>query len=169
MGLMSDQRLRLFRELFIRHSHELLRLLTRRVGIQDAPDVLQETYLRVLRQTDGETIAEPYAFLQTTAINLAKDHRRRLKTEQKYLEFGTIAVDLPAANAAPDYQIEADQRLTLLLLAVEKLPPRCRQVFIMRRFENLHQEEIARRLGISRNMVEKHLRLALARLRATLD
>lgn len=52
---------------------------------------------------------------------------------------------------------------------MQQLPPRCRQVFIMRRFGGLHQEEIARRLGISRNMVEKHMRLALERLRAALD
>jgi DNA-directed RNA polymerase specialized sigma24 family protein len=39
----------------------------------------------------------------------------------------------------------------------------------MRRFEDLHQEVIARQLGISRNMVEKHMRLAVRRLQETLD
>lgn len=40
---------------------------------------------------------------------------------------------------------------------------------MLRRFEDLPQDEIARRLGISRNMVEKHLRLALDRRRAALE
>jgi RNA polymerase sigma factor (sigma-70 family) len=57
----------------------------------------------------------------------------------------------------------------LLYAAIEALPPKCRQVFIMRRFHDLSQDEIARRLGVSRNMVEKHLRLALERCRAALD
>jgi RNA polymerase sigma factor (sigma-70 family) len=94
-------------------------------------------------------------FFIKTAIDLAKDHRRRRKTEQRYLDFGLDAGDLPAQSAAPDDRMEAAERLKLLVAAVAQLPPRCRQHFVMRRFEDLHQEEIARRLGISRSMVEK--------------
>ncbi len=155
--------------LFARSSRSLLRYLSRRVGIQDAPDLLQETYLRVFRHAEREIIAEPEALLRTTASNLVKDHLRRRKTERKYLDFERDAGNEPAQNAWPDAGLEAEARLKLLVQAVQQLPPRCRQVFMMRRFEDLHQEEIARRLGISRNMVEKHLRLALARLKAALD
>jgi RNA polymerase sigma-70 factor (ECF subfamily) len=154
---------------FARSSGALLRFLTRRVGFQDAPDLLQETYLRLFRLAEHETIAEPEALLHATAINLVKDHLRRRKTERKYLDFERDADAEPAPNALPDAWMEAEARLKLLVQAVHQLPPRCRQVFIMRRFEDLHQEEIARRLGISRNMVEKHLRLALARLKSALD
>jgi DNA-directed RNA polymerase specialized sigma24 family protein len=44
----------------------------------------------VLRHAERETIDDPGAFLHATAINLAKDHLRRRKSEQKYLEFGEI-------------------------------------------------------------------------------
>jgi RNA polymerase sigma-70 factor (ECF subfamily) len=155
--------------LFTRSSGALLRFLTRRAGFQDAPDLLQEAYLRLLRHSERETIADPEAFLHAAAINLVKDHLRRRKTERKYLDFERDAESEPAQNALPDARMETEGRLKLLLQAVNQLPPRCRQVFIMRRFEDLHQEEIARRLGISRNMVEKHLRLALARLKSTID
>lgn len=156
-------------QLFLRHSHDLLRFLARRAGFQEAPDLLQEAYLRLLRQAERETIADPEAFLHATATNLVKDHLRRRKTEQKYLDFERGADSVPAHAASPDARIEAEARLKLLLNAVERLPPRCRQVFILRRFDDLHQEEIARRLGISRNMVEKHLRIALVRLKSALD
>jgi hypothetical protein len=49
--------------LFMRHGHDLLLFLTRRVGYQDAPDLLQETYLLVLRHAASETITEPDALL----------------------------------------------------------------------------------------------------------
>lgn len=45
--------------------------------------------------------------------------------------------------------------------AINNLPPRCREVFVLRRFHDLSPDDIAKRLGISRNMVEKHLRSAL--------
>ncbi len=155
--------------LLTRSSGSLLRFLARRVGFQDAQDLLQETYLRVCRHAEIDTIAEPEALLRATADNLAKDHLRRRKTERKYLDFECDAESEPSQNALPDARMEAETRLKLLIETVHRLPPRCRQVFIMRRFEDLHQEEIARRLGISRNMVEKHLRLALARLKSAID
>lgn len=148
---------------------DLLRFLARRVGPQDAPDLLHEAYLRLFRHAAREAVAEPQALLRTAASNLASDHLRRRKTEQKYRDFEQDASGLASGLALPDAQIEARERLKLLLEAMQQLPPRCRQVFIMRRFDGLHQEEIARRLGISRNMVEKHMRLALERLRAALD
>lgn len=149
--------------------HALLRFLARRVGAQDAADVLQEAYVRMLHHIRSHTIADPEAFLYSAAVNLAKDYVRRRATERKYVDFERDPEVVPGQAALPDECMEAEERLKLLLQAMEHLPPRCRQVFIMRRFEDLHQEEIARRLGISRNMVEKHMRLALERLRAALD
>lgn len=166
---MSGKKLALPGQLFMRSSRDSLRFLARRVGFQDAPDLLQETYLRVFRHAELESIDDPEALLHATAINLVKDHLRRRKTEQKYLDFERDADGVAAHATSPDARMEAEARLKLLLQAVEQLPPRCRQVFVMRRFDDLHQEQIARRLGISRNMVEKHLRLALARLKSALD
>jgi len=70
----------------------------------------------------------------------------------------------PADGLNPEQIAVARQRLDKLVEAVNTLPPRCRAVFILRKFENLSQAEIAERLGISRNMVEKHLRHALQTL-----
>jgi RNA polymerase sigma factor (sigma-70 family) len=155
-------------QLFMRHGHDLLQFLARRVGAQDAPDLLQETFLRLLRRT-GEPILEPSGFLRITAVNLARDHRRRRKTELKYLEFGDFPENLPASYPLPEEKIDAERRLRRLHEAIKQLPPRCRQVFIMRRFEELPQKEIAKRLGISRNMVQQHLRLVLKRCRAAVE
>ena len=69
--------------------------------------------------------------------------------------------EVPDRSPSAETRIDARERLAILAGAVEELPPRCREVFMLRKVEGLDQAEIARRLGISRNMVEKHLRKAL--------
>jgi RNA polymerase sigma factor (sigma-70 family) len=68
--------------------------------------------------------------------------------------------------AVPERQLIARQELRRLALAIDELPPRCREVFLLSRFESMANGEIAIRLGISRNMVEKHLIKALLHCRA---
>jgi RNA polymerase sigma factor (sigma-70 family) len=53
--------------------------------------------------------------------------------------------------------VSAEQEMTLLVEAVERLPERCRQVFTLRKVYGFTQKEIATRLGISENTVEQHL------------
>lgn len=157
------------REQIARQSRELVRFLTRRVGAEDAPDLAQEAVLRVLRHAESGDVANPTSLLHATAANLAKDLARRRRTESKYLVAGLTVDELAEPTALPVTRLEAEQSLTRLFDALDTLTPRRREVFMMRRFENLHQEEIARRLGISRNMVEKHLRAAFKELKQALE
>lgn len=67
-----------------------------------------------------------------------------------------------AADDRPDVEREliARQRLAILVEAVSELPPRCRECFVLRRFEGLSHGEIADRMNITRSAVEKHLAVA---------
>jgi RNA polymerase sigma factor (sigma-70 family) len=156
-------------ELVTLYGRDLLRFLTHRVGWQDAPDLVQETFLRVLRHGEAGAVAEPRAFLRTTALNLARDHLRRRRTERKHVARGPLPLEIAASDLSAEETMAAAERMQRLEAAVAALPSRCRELFLLRRQENLGQDEIARRLKISRNMVEKHLRLALARCRAAID
>ncbi len=60
---------------------------------------------------------------------------------------------------------EARQRLRLLAEGIGRLPPRCRDVFFLHRFEGLTQREIAGRLGIAAKTVEANLARAMLHLR----
>ena len=64
-------------------------------------------------------------------------------------------------------KVDARQRLRAFAETIAALPPRCREAFVLSRFEGLANGEIAGRLGISRNMVEKHVMRALLACRAT--
>lgn len=52
--------------------------------------------------------------------------------------------------------------------AISKLPPRCREVFLLSYVENLSNQEISERLGLSLSTVENHIHNALVRLRTSL-
>jgi RNA polymerase sigma factor (sigma-70 family) len=156
-------------ELFERNKRDLLDYLTRRVGREDAFDLLQETFVRMLRRDATEAIIDQDAYVRTTAINLARDFSRHSRSKAKY--FAPVDVPPDAAEPAlgPLEHYEVGEKARLLCAAIEALPPKCREAFVLRRFHDLSHDEIAKRLGISRNMVEKHLRLALERCRAALD
>ncbi|TDX62104.1 RNA polymerase sigma-70 factor (ECF subfamily) [Methylosinus sp. sav-2] len=166
---MARQRSDTLREALTRHSRDLLRFLTRRVGADVAPDLAQEAMLRALHYSEREEVREISSLLHSIAANLARDHVRRAILESRFLVRGLEVDDLIVGGLSPGARLEAEQAIKRFAEALEALPPRCRQVFVMRRFEDLHQEEIARRLGISRNMVEKHLRAAFRHLRGALD
>jgi RNA polymerase sigma-70 factor (family 1) len=65
-------------------------------------------------------------------------------------------------------QIEENEQLATLYAAIEQLPEKCRQVFEMSRFEELKQQEIADKLGISVKTVKNHITLALKQLHTVL-
>jgi len=167
---MPDKRSSLIRELFLRNKRGLLNYLTRKVGRDDAPDLLQETFVRALRYDEFAVVADPPAFLQQIAVNLSRDFARRRRTEASCLEFvDLLPEDAPSREAAPDELLALQHKRGRLREAMVTLPPRCREVFAMFMFEELSMEEIATRLGISRNVAHKHMRLALQRCRAALD
>ncbi len=165
---MSDQKSHLIRELFMLNKRDLLKYFTRRVGREDASDLLQETFVRALRRSSNAgAIDDPPAFLQVIAANLTRDFTRRRKTEAKYLEFGDLP-EVPSSEAPPGAQIERSEKSRLLRAAVESLPPRSREVFVLVMHENLPLKTAAKRLGISDSMARRHLRLAFQRCRAAL-
>ncbi|OAI11670.1 MULTISPECIES: RNA polymerase sigma factor [Methylomonas] len=158
--------------LIVRYDAELRRVMFRRCGCWDmAADIVQETYQRMLSGDLWRAADNPRALMHRIAANLATDYERRDAVRDRYLAKSDELPDWVAETEArqPDRLLAARQRLGRLVAAVEGLPPKCRRVFEMRKFEELSQAEIAERLGISRNMVEKHLRNALLALQQVDD
>lgn len=142
----------------------LTRFLARRLGCAAlAEDLAQETWLRLAgRETAG--IGNPRAYLFRIASNLAFDHQRHAGLGVE-VEADAATVDA-IADPKPTPEAEALQRseLARLLREVDNLPPRCREVFMLAKFEELSYAEIASRLGIAKNTVMVHMVKALATL-----
>ncbi|GJE05249.1 MULTISPECIES: sigma-70 family RNA polymerase sigma factor [Methylobacterium] len=146
----------------------LQRFLQRLLGNPaDAADARQETYLRLLKAIERTEIEHPRVFLFFVARNVANTLGKRRRFEADLFRSAT---SLPLGDIADDQsrieqQVIARQQLRLIAAAIDELPPRCREVFLLSAFDGLANGEIAARLGICRNMVEKHLMKALLRTR----
>jgi RNA polymerase sigma-70 factor (ECF subfamily) len=155
---------------FRQYYDELLGFLTAKLGCRDqAADVVQDTYVRVLSVESSQAIIHPRAFLYRTALNLTVDlFRVRQRREAGSVELDAVE-HLPSDVPDQENVVDAKQRLALLHQAIRELPPKCRHVFLLHKFKELSHGEIAERLGISKNMVEKHVMKALAHCRIRLD
>jgi RNA polymerase sigma-70 factor (ECF subfamily) len=163
-----------------RYYQELLNFCSRTVRSRDAAvDVVQEAYARVLAvQHTGQSVPEPRALLYRTARNLQIDLHRRSQVRGETLHADADAsvaeVDNLAAPQAcePDVAASSTQGVNALLATIDALPLRCREAFILHKFDGLSHAEVAEHMGISRKMVEQHVKLAMEacrRCRASLD
>lgn len=147
---------------------KLRRFLLRLLGNPaDAADAHQETYLRMLAALSRTQVEQPSAFLFQIANNVALRMRNRQRFESTLFR-NLSEADLEGiadGYALPERQAIARQELRRLAAAVDELPPRCREVFLLVRIDGLANGEVAARLRISRNMVEKHLIKALLHCR----
>jgi RNA polymerase sigma factor (sigma-70 family) len=148
---------------FERYYHDLHQFIARSIGCRDkAEDVVQEAYLRVLnRQQVAAKTDEPHAaaLLYTTAKNIVIDQYRQNQARQ-YENYEELELTASRADE-PETQVAGRQSMNRLLLLIENLPPRCKEAFVLYKFDGLSHAEIAKQMNISTNMVEKHIINAL--------
>jgi len=153
---------------FLTYYDELLGTWKRRLGNRhDAEDIAQETVLRML-EADAASILKPRAYLHQTARNLVTDaHRRRSLHEIVSLdELDDGLEELATPDSDPGTATYVSEMLSALEAALVELPLKCQQVFVWQCIGAMSQGEIAARLGISKNMVEKYRIRATRHLRA---
>lgn len=150
---------------------ELVGYLQRRgQPLDDAEDLVQEAFARFHRAGHRADDVDARPLLFVISKNLMKD-LWKATTRERARVVGQDA-DVAAWESAPSEAPAADRRsiareeLAGVAEAIRALPPRCRDAFLLHRFENLSYRQIAERLGVSVSMVEKHLAEALRRLKA---
>jgi RNA polymerase sigma factor (sigma-70 family) len=130
----------------------------------DGEEIAQDAVLRVLQVKDGAAIDDPLRYLFRVARNLFVDAERSRARERTKID---PAADLETrADSAADAErvLAGKERLEQALAVISDLPPRCRLAFRLHRFEGLSYVAIAREMGISPSMVEKHIAEAMLRL-----
>lgn len=137
----------------------------------DAEDVLQEAYLRLAHTT--APIRNPQGFLRQVVSNLATDYLRAGARQTERHAAWHSALEMPDPAPPIESVIFSRAKVAFLMKAIGELPPRCRAVFVLHKFEELSYAEVAQRLGISESTVLKHMVRALAhckrRLKACAD
>jgi RNA polymerase sigma factor (sigma-70 family) len=145
----------------------LMKFLRERLPNQEeAEDVAQEVYYRIVRREDLEALEYPKAFVMKIAKNLLID-LARLRSKH-FIEVNMQCEDLEAETEeqqyTPEAQLEGEELLKLTELALTELSPKCQAIFIMNRVDGITFRQIAKELNLSQSMVEKYMRQALNHL-----
>jgi RNA polymerase sigma factor (sigma-70 family) len=132
-------------------------LHARFTSLRDVDDIVQETYMRLLRAHSRGGIRSAKALLFTTARNAALDifRRRRAGREEPMADFPLEGVLEEAPDAAEN--ASHNQELEILASAVATLPDRCREVMVLRYRDGLACKEIALQLSLSPETIKVHL------------
>ncbi|SFY06192.1 RNA polymerase sigma-70 factor, ECF subfamily [Azotobacter vinelandii] len=140
-----------------KYYQQLVRYLTTRLRDRHlAADVVHDAYVRILEGGHGSLVKYPQAYLYRTAINIAIDtHRRETVRRSESLE--DIEPHAAEQFLSPQDSLYLRQRATLVERALNELSENCRKAFLMRKLDGLGHTEIAARMGISKDMVEKHI------------
>jgi RNA polymerase sigma-70 factor (ECF subfamily) len=120
----------------------------------DADDIAQDACMRALDVESPQRVREPLRYLFRIARNLVID-RRRKRVRDALLAESLAVIERGSGNPAD---------LERVLAAIAALPPRCREAFTLHRFDGLSYAAIARRMGVSTSMVEKHIAEAMVRV-----
>ena len=151
---------------YLEHGAALKRFLWRFYKrAEDVDDAAQEAFLRAFRAELEQEIEEPRAFLFRIARNYAlSDLAKKANSATEFL------ADSPASPVlederlvGADEQLASKQKLALLVRAVAELPPQCRRVFVMRKFEGKRVKDIAAELGVSVSNIDNQLQVGLKR------
>ena len=136
-------------------------LLQRRVQGIEVDDVVQESYAILASLETVAHIANPRAYLFRTAHSLILQQIRRANVVS--IQAIEDLEHFEALSDAPSPEDEVSDRRELQRLAdiLAVLPARCGEAFRLRRVDGLSQREVAARMGVSENTVEKHIGKAL--------
>lgn len=144
--------------------HEaFMRFLRNRVrGTAEPADVAQEAYIRMLQYEGSRSIRAPYYLLLRVAMNVAQDMRRSDLVRRVGQHRSLDSLEIAGNSPNPEQVASLAEELDRALSAIEALPPRCREVFLLHRRQHLSYVDIAAKCDISVKMVEKHISTALA-------
>jgi RNA polymerase sigma-70 factor (family 1) len=166
-----------FEQLFLEQYPRLCMLAARMLGSDAlAEELVQDVLLHIWDHRETWDITSSVAgYLATAVRNRALNLLQRERTEQRWAEgvrdrgWEHPVIALHGEQETPDEHVTSGELGDAIAQAIEKLPPRCRQAFILRRQRQLSYTEIAQIMEISPKTVEIQIGLALKTLRKQLS
>jgi RNA polymerase sigma-70 factor, ECF subfamily len=136
----------------------------------EAEDVVQETFLRVLRhQNKLSEVRDLRVWLVRITWNLVLDRKRRTKTRPETQDIEDLARILPANDLCADEALIAAQRHSRILHLIDELPPKEREVLLLSAVQELSTVQIAEVLKTTESTVRSRIFRARRALAAMLE
>lgn len=147
---------------------ELIYYVQRMVGDKDnAKDVVQEAYSRVIHVDNKTTISNKRAYLYKMVRNIVIDDVRKNKNIAK-IAYEEEQFVIPI-NEQPDELTVENNTQKVLMSIVQNLPTRSKQAFIFHILEGYSRKEIALKMGINISTVDKHITHATLKIKKELE
>ena len=157
-----------------RYKDQLLNFAYRFLGnTEEAEDVVQETFLRLYRNRHAyRQIAKFSTWIYTIASNLAKTELRKRK-RRKIVSISEIGYDekeyeIEDATANTERGAEGSLKEEIIQKAIDELPPRFKQVIILRDIQELSYEEVGKIMRVPLGTVKSRLNRARLKLQSKL-
>jgi RNA polymerase sigma factor (sigma-70 family) len=118
----------------------------------DAPDPVQEVFLRLLRVEHHETIRSPEAYFFTVASHVLHQHTLRQAATPSSIDITDLLAEFePTSDDDPAARAEGQEKLRELQRALAAMPPRISATLLLHRFAGLTIEEIGRPPKLSKS------------------
>lgn len=153
-----------FNFLFDRHYKSLVAFITTYTRNKDlSEDIVQQSFISLWNKRESMHFTGcPKKYLYTIAYNQFVDYYRKSVRKNYLLE--ELRIELLRNSIEDDDEI-LEKRVKKLWLIIEKLPPKCKNIFLMSRQQGLKYKEIAEKLDISPRTVEEQVRIAFRKIR----
>jgi RNA polymerase sigma-70 factor (ECF subfamily) len=162
-ALAGDQKA--FRKLRLKYYDSIFKLINRMIrNREEVEDLTQEAFIKVFASL--ASFNEEYAFstwLYKIATNNTIDHIRKKKLHTFSInrpiesEESDYSFELPDTEPEPDQELIAAQRKKMLDDAIHSLPPKYRQVILMRHVDEKEYQEIAKTLKLPLGTIKAHI------------
>jgi RNA polymerase sigma factor (sigma-70 family) len=150
--------------LAVPYKQALIRFFRRRSMLlaSDAEDLAQEVFLRLVQRGQTEHVVHMERYVFQVASSVLIDRARHVLARRGgcHLDFDD-AMHAAETTMVPDRLLEAQEELTLVREALERMPGRARDAFLLHRLEGLTYVEIGEKLCVSVSSVEKYIMRAL--------
>lgn len=166
----SNSNPELFDELFMQYSKPLFYYAAKFVDDEMARDIVQDVFAKLWSDQSITVKHSLNSLLFTMVRNNCLQHLEKQKVRNKYLESTKLILQEEELRFYMEEKTSLiEQELENKLKEVlSRLPDRCRQIFVMSRFDNKKNKEIAGELDISVKAVEKQITKALSTIRTEL-
>ena len=156
-----------FKNVFDSHFNSLKNfLLFKYKNSNFAEDIAQNAFIKLWENCKILKIEQAKSFLYTTAIRLSLNEIKHLKVVNDFeINFTLLSSNIES----PHFILEENEFEKRLQNAINNLPEKQREVFLMNRVENQTYKEIADLLELSVKAVEKRMHLALLSIRKVVE
>lgn len=151
-------------EMMARYGPALRRYFQKRVSPLEAEDLVQDVFLSMQVRGGAGDVEHVNRYLFRIAANVLA--RRRARPTWDWRIGRRSLDDMPdlIEEVSPERALMGKEAVERLLVALQDLPPRASEAFLLNRFEEMTYAAVAAHMGISVKAVEKHIKRALARI-----